>query len=190
VAAAPQIPRPPGLDGSVQPGDPASLDALLDELRRAADAAATLCVALQHCIDRAVHALDTQTRAPARDQPAIHLVGRPAAAERLAGPIPLHGFLVDAGRHTVQRGRRTASLTPNEWQLFALLLAEPQRIFTREELATGAWGHGFGGRDSEVEVYISRLRRKLEADPRAPVLIETVRGSGYRFIPPDGALPA
>ena len=167
---------------------------LVDELRRAAEAVARLATSIEACFEHA----DVERAAPANGgrPPAsastVHLVGHAVPARRLVGPVSVNGFRVDPGRHTVRLGDRHALLTPNEWQLFALMLAEPGRTFTREELATGAWGRGYGGRDSEVEVYISRLRRKLEADPRSPLMIETVRGSGYRLVPPeeDGQAPS
>jgi DNA-binding response OmpR family regulator len=169
---------------------PLDLTPVLYDLRRSAETAARLCAVLETCLERISRLLvatslpdDAEETDP--EPPAIQLVGRLVTGRRLVGPVSLHGFRVDPGRHTVEMGERQALLTPNEWQLFALLLAEPGRTFSRDELATGAWGQGYGGRDSEVEVYISRLRRKLEADPRSPLMIETVRGSGYRLVPPD-----
>jgi DNA-binding response OmpR family regulator len=82
-------------------------------------------------------------------------------------------------RQTVVNGTRSFRLTPTEWQLLAHLMAHPGEVLTRAELATGAWGAGFASRASEVEVYISRLRKKLEWEGGR--LIETVRGSGYRL---------
>jgi DNA-binding response OmpR family regulator len=195
-----QIATRPDVAARGLPAQPSDLAQVIDDLRRTAATAARLCGILEACLERANRVLNA---APANDDgepaepapPAIQLVGRVTPPRRLVGPVAVHGLQVDPGRHTVQIGERQALLTPNEWQLFALLLAEPNRTFSRDELATGAWGHGYGGRDSEVEVYISRLRRKLEADPRNPLMIETVRGSGYRLVPPDdtsldGAAPA
>ena len=82
-------------------------------------------------------------------------------------------------RQLVRDSRGTRRLTPTEWQLLLFLLTNPDVVHTRSELAAGAWGSGFDGRDTEVEVYISRLRRKLGG---AAPLLETVRGQGYRFV--------
>lgn len=166
----------------------AELAPLVDELRRAAESVTRLAMTIEACIERAEVVTPRRMGSDGDSTDgaaAVQLVGHPVTSRRLVGPVAVHGFHVDPGRHTVRMGDRTALLTPNEWQLFALMLAEPGRILSREELATGAWGRGYGGRDSEVEVYISRLRRKLEADPRSPLMIETVRGSGYRLLPPD-----
>lgn len=81
-------------------------------------------------------------------------------------------------RQLVRDGRGTRRLTPTEWQLLLFLLTKPDIVHSRSELAAGAWGAGFDGRDTEVEVYVSRLRRKLGS---AAPLLETVRGQGYRF---------
>jgi DNA-binding response OmpR family regulator len=88
---------------------------------------------------------------------------------------------VHLASHTVERGGRRQVLSNTEWQLFAVLLGHPGRIYTRDELALEAWGAGYAGRRAQIELYVSRLRRKVERDPRAPALIETVRHLGYRL---------
>ena len=83
-------------------------------------------------------------------------------------------------------GRRHV-LTRTEWQLLVAFLARPGQVVTRKELSSHAWGNTSVDRSSEVEVYISRLRRKIEANPQKPRIIETVRGVGYRLN--TGVLP-
>jgi DNA-binding response OmpR family regulator len=85
---------------------------------------------------------------------------------------------VVTARQVVRNGHGATRLTPTEWQLLVFLLSNPDAVHTRADLAAGAWGAGYEGRDSEVEVYISRLRRKLGSSGR---LLETVRGQGYRL---------
>jgi DNA-binding response OmpR family regulator len=82
-------------------------------------------------------------------------------------------------RQAIRHSGSTQRLTPTEWQLLAFLLAHPSVPHTRVDLAAGAWGPGFAERNSEVEVYVSRLRRKLGP---AGALLETVRGRGYRLL--------
>ena len=91
---------------------------------------------------------------------------------------------IDPQRFVVEHHGRRSILTRTEWLLFSVLLAHPGRTLSRCELATLAWGGGQVDRTQEVEVYISRLRRKVETVPSRPTLIETVRGRGYRLIPP------
>jgi DNA-binding response OmpR family regulator len=74
-------------------------------------------------------------------------------------------------------------MTPAEWKLFRVFLEHPGETLSRQQLAEWAWGSGFGSRAGEVEVYVSRLRRKLDS-PSSPSLIDTVRGTGYRLVPP------
>lgn len=81
-------------------------------------------------------------------------------------------------RQAIRHNAVIHRLTPTEWQLLTFLLAHPYEVLSRMQLAAGAWGAGFAERNSEVEVYISRLRRKLGP---AGCLLETVRRQGYRL---------
>ena len=92
-------------------------------------------------------------------------------------------------RRTVIGDATSVLLTPAEWQLFVALLSRRPRTLSRSELAVSAWGPGFAGRHGEVEVYVSRLRRKLALAGVAAV-IETVRGKGYRLALDDEAAPS
>ncbi|MFN2582388.1 MAG: helix-turn-helix domain-containing protein [Candidatus Dormibacteria bacterium] len=94
-------------------------------------------------------------------------------AEALGALIDLSSLLV-----TQHDGRRHV-LTPTEWRLLRVLAEMPGRTVGRKELALRLWGLA-DGRSSEVEVYVSRVRRKLGKHPRA--MIETVRGRGYRLV--------
>jgi DNA-binding response OmpR family regulator len=86
---------------------------------------------------------------------------------------------VMVARQSIRYAGVTQRLTPTEWQLLTFLLAHPSVVHSRLDLAAGAWGPGFAERNSEVEVYVSRLRRKLGP---AGALVETVRGRGYRLL--------
>jgi DNA-binding response OmpR family regulator len=96
-------------------------------------------------------------------------------------PLAVGDLKVYPERRTVERDGRRQVLSPTEWQLFAFLAANPGRIFSRRELAAGAWGPGYTSRSGQAELYISRVRRKVERDVHRPRLIETVRGRGYRL---------
>jgi len=100
-----------------------------------------------------------------------------------ADPVTIHDLKVYPDRRTVERDGRRQTLSQTEWQLFAFLLRQPGRVFTRRELAAGAWGPGYASRNGQAELYVSRVRRKVERDPQRPRIIETVRGTGYRLVP-------
>ena len=63
-----------------------------------------------------------------------------------------------------------------------LLASEPGRVFTRDELVRHLWQSDFVGDRRAIDVHISNLRRKLEADPRHPRRLVTARGVGYKLV--------
>jgi DNA-binding response OmpR family regulator len=73
------------------------------------------------------------------------------------------------------------SLTATEFRLLEFLMSRPGMVFTREQLLDGVWGHDRIVTDRTVDVYILRLRQKIEKDPATPMLIRSVRGFGYSF---------
>jgi two-component system phosphate regulon response regulator PhoB len=75
-------------------------------------------------------------------------------------------------------------LRPKEFQLLALLATHPRRAFTRAELIERIWGRSFAGDPRTIDVHLSWLRAKVEADPEHPRHLVTIRGRGYRFDPP------
>jgi len=98
------------------------------------------------------------------------------AAGRLEIRPEEHAALVDG---------RPLSLTMRELQLLVTLAEHPQRIMTREELFSEVWGSQPRRDDRSVDVYVSRLRAKLEVALPEAQLIHTHNGIGYRFSP-DG----
>lgn len=74
------------------------------------------------------------------------------------------------------------SLTTHEFQLLRALVRRPQRVFTREEISEIVAGRYWSPVDRSVDVLVGKLRKKLGDDPSRPGLIQTVRGTGYRFI--------
>jgi two-component system OmpR family response regulator len=74
-------------------------------------------------------------------------------------------------------------LTGGEFDLLMVFLEHPQRVLNRDQLLDWTRGRGAGPLDRTIDVQLSRLRRKLGDDPRAPAMIRTVRGGGYLFSP-------
>ena len=121
------------------------------------------------------------------------VVERVKAVLRRAGPRAVHttgrlrfgGLELDLAAHEVLVASKPMRLTAKEFSLLRLFAEHPRQVFSRDHLFQLLWGD-FGDR-SAVGVYIRRLREKIEADPRAPRMIVTVWGVGYRFDPPDDA---
>jgi DNA-binding response OmpR family regulator len=90
-------------------------------------------------------------------------------------------LVVDCGRRTVTIAGRPVHLTRTEYRLLAMLAKEPERVFSRAELAKTIWGSDIVEESRAVDVHIRRLRAKLEPfGPTAPPIV-TVRGFGYKL---------
>lgn len=92
------------------------------------------------------------------------------------------GIEVDLVAHEARVGGEVASLTAKELDLLTHFLAHPGRAFDRRELLQAVWGYDIGD-TATVTVHVQRLREKVEAEPRSPRHLRTVRGVGYRFDP-------
>ena len=113
----------------------------------------------------------------------VELVARLQALLKRAGTDPAveaAGLRLDPVTHSVGDGVIETPLTPTEFRLLAHLLARPGEVVRRRELARAAWSHGAVVRENTLDVYIARLRRKLEQFDGAPD-IATVHGVGYRI---------
>lgn len=88
---------------------------------------------------------------------------------------------IDPGRRIVERGGRPISLTTLEFDLLYFLASRPGRVYSREALLTQVWGSDRLVDGRSIDSLVSRVRRKLEADPAKPRYVQTVWGAGYRF---------
>ena len=88
---------------------------------------------------------------------------------------------VELDEKRVLRAGKPLELTAQEFRLLVHLLSQPGRIFSREELLSGAWGFEYEGTPRTVDTFIRQLRAKLEPDPEQPRYFVTARGLGYRF---------
>jgi DNA-binding response OmpR family regulator len=91
------------------------------------------------------------------------------------------GLVIDGHSYTVRKGDRLIDLTPTEFKVLFTLASYPAKVFTREELVEKALGYQFEGYERSIDAHIKNIRRKLEDDPRNPLLIITIYGVGYRF---------
>lgn len=107
---------------------------------------------------------------------------RTAREEKPAEEVFRHGTLVvDVTRHQVLRDGKTVDLTAKEFDLLVMLMKNHGRVLTRDMLLDKVWGVEYFGDTRTVDVHVRYLRQKIERNPDHPVLIQTVRGVGYRF---------
>jgi DNA-binding response OmpR family regulator len=93
------------------------------------------------------------------------------------------GLELDTTSRQVRLRGAPLSLTATEFRLLEFLMARPGVVFSREQLLNSVWGQDRAITDRAVDVYVLRLRQKIEVDPAAPELIHSVRGFGYTFEP-------
>jgi DNA-binding response OmpR family regulator len=96
------------------------------------------------------------------------------------GLLQLEDLTLDPAAHTVQRSGQTLELTAKEFALLEYLLRHPNQLVTREMAESHLWNNESLIASNVVDVYIRRLRRKID-DPYPVKLLETVRGAGYRL---------
>lgn len=92
--------------------------------------------------------------------------------------LTIGSISLDVQNYTVKKDNKVIHLTLKEFELFALLMKNPNRVFTRQELLNQVWGEHFVGETRTVDVHIGTLRTKLGD---ASHLIKTIRGVGYRL---------
>jgi len=110
----------------------------------------------------------------------------PAARERAggdaAGPDP--AGTDPAGTDLAGTGPvEDIRLTPTEWHLLEVLLRNPGKLLSRNQLLTEVWGPGYADATGNLRLYMAQLRRKLEPDPARPRWLITEPGMGYRYQP-------
>ena len=96
--------------------------------------------------------------------------------------IVADGLAIDVHRRQAMRDSSVIRLTPIEWELLSVLVSDPGRVFTHQQLFTAVWKRAFGDARLYLRVHVTNLRRKIERNPADPRLIITEPGVGYRFI--------
>ena len=95
--------------------------------------------------------------------------------------LKIGGLRLDFSSYQAWLHDEPIALTPKEYELLKLLVTNPGRAFTRDELLERIWGYEYYGDTRTVDVHIRHLRAKLKGDENISKAIETVRGIGYRF---------
>lgn len=116
------------------------------------------------------------------------LIRRTGAADKRGASVLAVGDLtLDEDSHEVTRGGESIHLTATEFELLRYLMRNPRRVLSKAQILDRVWNYDFGGQANVVELYISYLRRKIDAG-REP-MIHTRRGAGY-LIKPAASAPA
>jgi two-component system response regulator MtrA len=118
------------------------------------------------------------------------LIARIRAALRRAGTtaddgteeLRLGSLVIDVAGRTVTRDGADVPLTRTEFDLLEELVRHAGQVLSRDVLLDRVWGYDYLGDSRLVDVAIQRLRSKVESDPAAPELIQTVRGAGYKAV--------
>jgi len=99
------------------------------------------------------------------------------------------GLLIKAGGLTLNQASQTVAteaeeleLSSTEYRILEVLMKHPNTVLSRDQLMTLARGRDFMAFDRSIDVHISKIRAKLEIDPRSPQRIKTIWGSGYMFV--------
>ena len=103
------------------------------------------------------------------------------AARTTGDVLQVRDLSLDTASFQLTKGGQPILLTPMEYKILALLMRSPGRMFTKIQLYEGAVGPYFEGDDNTMMVHISKLRDKIEDDPKNPRYIITVRGLGYKL---------
>lgn len=117
------------------------------------------------------------------------LLRRPPLAVEPKGESAAHvftagGLVLDSWERSVTLPHRRVDLTTREFDLLLFLVRNPLRVFSRAQLLDAVWGNGYEGYEHTVNSHVNRLRAKVEDDPSRPTVLVTVRGGGYKLVPP------
>jgi two-component system phosphate regulon response regulator PhoB len=105
-------------------------------------------------------------------------------AEPDGGPekaIDVDKLSIDPGSYRVSRQGKPVPMSTLEFRLLYYLASRPNRVFTRDQLLDAVWGTDRFVTPRSVDVYVRRLREKIEPDAESPTYLKTVRGAGYMF---------
>ncbi len=114
----------------------------------------------------------------ARVKAVLRRVEIPAGTEKM---IEVGLLRIDPAAYRVTRDGKAVALSTLEFRLLYYLAARPNKVFSRDQLLDAVWGTDRFVTPRSVDVYVRRLREKIEADPQQPAYVKTIRGAGYLF---------
>ncbi len=104
-----------------------------------------------------------------------------ATTARSESTLVVGDLTLDEDSHEVTRAGEVVNLTATEFELLRYLMRNPRRVLSKAQILDRVWNYDFGGQANVVELYISYLRKKIDADH--PPMIHTMRGAGYVLKP-------
>jgi DNA-binding response OmpR family regulator len=113
----------------------------------------------------------------------VEALGRRGLVPTAADLLAVDDLQMDLRRRKVRRAGKEIALSPREFELLQVMMAEPGRVFSRTELCERVWQRDYEYDTRTVEIFIGRLRRKIDTTTRPP-LVHTVRSVGYSVRPP------
>jgi two-component system KDP operon response regulator KdpE len=125
----------------------------------------------------------------------MRAVSRRTAGNGDSPQVRLGDLLVDLAARRVIRSKPGADqpgdihLTPTEWHLLEVLVRNPGKLLSRQQLLATVWGPGYADAAGNLRLYMAQLRRKLEPDPARPRWLLTEPGMGYRYQPDPEEIP-
>lgn len=99
-----------------------------------------------------------------------------------ADVIKIQDLVIDDNKKVVTKADKILTLTPREYELLLYFAQRIGRVIDRETILTAVWGYEYTVESRMVDMHISNLREKIEANPKSPVLLKTVRGFGYTMV--------
>ena len=111
----------------------------------------------------------------------IRAVLRRRAPEQVSDSVSIGELVLDAATYRVTFQGQPLKVGPTEFKLLRYLMLNPNRVLSKAQILDRVWNYDFGGRSSVVELYISYLRKKIDAG--RPAMIHTLRGAGYMLKP-------
>ncbi|PRB44998.1 DNA-binding response regulator [Arthrobacter sp. MYb23] len=97
--------------------------------------------------------------------------------------VTTSSFTVDLDKRQITKSGVDVRMTPTEWNILDILLRNPDKLITQQQLLTEVWGPAYAKEANYLRVYMAQLRRKLETEPGNPRHLITEPGMGYRFVP-------
>jgi DNA-binding response OmpR family regulator len=171
----------PGLDGML----------VLAGLREAGSPARVLILTARGEVDERVRGLNAgaddymaKPFSTAELVARIEALGRRGATPTAADLLEVADLRMDVHNRRVSRAGKPVGLSPREFDLLQVLMQEPTRVFSRTELCERVWQRNHQYDTRTVEIFVTRLRRKVDTGFSAP-LIHTVRAVGYAIRPPE-----